>query len=578
MKKIISSLEKSILLACLLCISLDAKIENWSEETSIHQQYKKSEWSIIVTTNWSTTPHLYTEVAVDMKMLTPAGKELTLPCYYVSGESGSNSVWEARFTPQEAGEYQYCFELTEKESTKNRTEADTFKVAASGGKGFLHAHNNWSFQFDNGELFRGIGYNIGWENRENDDSKHFKKLHEDPKFNYFDMLQSLANNGGNFFRTWMVYWNLPVDWPTIRNSNRYVNSDSFFNESGAERLDTLIDICERLDLYMMISIDTHVSLLDFGWSVSKYARENGGFASSPIDFFTDEATKTLYKAKLRYLIARWGYSPHIAVWEFFNEVDNAMYPKNKEWMIPQKDVTAWHSEMAQYIKTTDPYQHLVSTSISHRDINGLNDLPAIDFNQKHIYRNTSQIPATLREYVDRHKKPYVIGEFSYEWDWSKNFDDFAEEMDNDFKRGLWYGLFSPTPILPMSWWWEYFQNRNTTRYMESVRIMNRRILESGKGSLEFIPLKTIGEKVTGLALKAGETFYIYLNNPTKEPSKFSFLLDLEEMDTSSLKCVKYTCETRDFETIEIKADRDAASLFHYALEPRENVILIIEKL
>jgi hypothetical protein len=42
-------------------------------------------------------------------------------------------------------------------------------------------------------------------------------------------------------------------------------------------------------------------------------------------------------------------------------------------------------------------------------------------------------------------------------------------MDSDFKRGLWYGLFSLTPILPMSWWWEYFDNRKTDEYFKKIR-------------------------------------------------------------------------------------------------------------
>ena len=81
---------------------------------------------------------------------------------------------------------------------------------------------------------------------------------------------------------------------------------------------------------------------------------------------------------------------------------------------------------------------------------GMNAIPDMDVNQKHIYNASSVIPSTILSYEEQFGKPYVIGEFSREWDWSKNFNDFADEMDADFKRGLWYGLFSPTPITPMS--------------------------------------------------------------------------------------------------------------------------------
>ena len=137
----------------------------------------------------------------------------------------------------------------------------------------------------------------------------------------------------------------------------------------------------------------------------------------------------------------------------------------------------------------------------------------MDINQKHIYKQTSVIPETIAEYERRHGKPYIIGEFGYEWDWSKNFDDFAEDMDIDFRRGLWYGLFSPTPVTPMSWWWEYFDNRKTNEYFNAVALVNREMLEAGKG--QFIPLKaTIGGKIA-YAVKCGKKTFVYVFNDSK---------------------------------------------------------------
>ena len=101
-----------------------------------------------------------------------------------------------------------------------------------------------------------------------------------------------------------------------------------------------------------------------------------------------------------------------------------------------------------YIKLIDPYKHLVTTSISHRDLQGLNSLKNIDINQKHIYKNTASIPGQNVKYEAEFGKPYVIGELGYEWDWSKNFDHFATDMDLDYKHGLSFGMFAPTPSWP----------------------------------------------------------------------------------------------------------------------------------
>ena len=126
-------------------------------------------------------------------------------------------------------------------------------------------------------------------------------------------------------------------------------------------------------------------------------------------------------------MARWGYSPAIGMWEFFNEIDNIQF-RDQRNPIPAADIVAWHAEMAFYLKSIDPFGHLVTTSISHRDLAGLNDVKDMDINQKHIYRATSSMPETIVRYEQAHGKPYVIGEFSFEWDWSKNFDDFGEDI------------------------------------------------------------------------------------------------------------------------------------------------------
>lgn len=48
-------------------------------------------------------PYLQEDIALDMFITSPSGKALTLPCYFESGESGKESVWKARFSPQETG-------------------------------------------------------------------------------------------------------------------------------------------------------------------------------------------------------------------------------------------------------------------------------------------------------------------------------------------------------------------------------------------------------------------------------------------------------------------------------------------
>ena len=430
-------------------------------------------------------PYCQEEACVDLELQAPSGRTLVLPAFW------DGAAWEARFTPQEEGRYTCRFVSPEGRLSAGRQ----FEVTPSEAHGILHTDGLWVLRYDDGTPFRGVGENLCWESRAHDDSKFFRALHErHDRFSYSVMLPQFAAAGGNFTRMWMCSWNFPIDRKADFNNPRYTPSEDFYNPSAVAHLDQVVDLADSLGLKIMLCMGQ-------------------GDVEADRAFFTDPQAKARYRDRLRYIVARWGYSPAIGMWEFFNEIDNIQF-NNKPEPIPAAEIVAWHAEMAAYLKSIDPFGHIVTTSISHRDLEGLNDVPDIDVNQKHIYKATSAIPSTLVSYTERHGKPYVIGEFGYEWDWSKNFDDFAEDMDRDFKRGLWYGLFSPTPVTPMSWWWEYFENRGLVPYFRNVRFVSEEMLQHGKGSFEPVPVQCPAD---AYAVKCGDRIYLYIFNNTRKP-------------------------------------------------------------
>lgn len=457
--------------------------------------YSRVDFEVSLKGSWE-NPYRQQEVTLDMVLTAPDGSTLVLPCFHRSGAAGEVSIWEARFTPRQTGTYSYTFLYREKGELESAGAGGVLRVKDSGRKGMLSVRNHWSLKYDNGEVFRGIGENICWESRASDDSRFFKELHErHDRYNYDYMLPLFAQNGGNFIRVWMCSWNFPIDRKSDFNNKRYSPTAEPLNESAAGRLDHTMELCESLGIKVMLCIGS-------------------GEARTDRDFFATSAAKDEYRNRLRYIVARWGYSVSLAMWEFFNEIDNIQF-RNAEHPIPHEDITSWHTEMSTYLKTMDPYRHIVTTSISHRDVDGLNDVPDIDINQKHIYRATASIPEAVLSYGSKHGKPYIVGEFSYEWDWSKNFDEFADGMDYDFRRGLWYGLFYPTPVTPMSWWWEYFENRNMMKYLKPVREISDMMLEEGGGEFERMNLTVRDAECH--ALRCGSMLFVYLFNDSVKP-------------------------------------------------------------
>lgn len=538
---------------------LSAQINRVSLVTKKPLRYQKTDFDIQLNAQWE-NPYLQEDVALDMLLTSPSGKKLKLPCYYESGNSGQTSTWKARFAPQETGTYQYALQLSKAGKKIQTTKANTFRTYASTRNGFLHLGDNWAFRFDNGKPFRGVGENICWESRANDDSKYFKALHEMPKYNYEYLLRALKNHGGNYYRTWISAFNLPLDWHRNFNSNRYKPSDAYYNPSAIKKIDRMFNLADSLGLYVMLTLGP-----------GNYSTRDGGFSPSTADFFVNPKSKARYKNRLRYFIARWGYSTSVGAWEFFNEVDNVQYG-NRNKPISADSIVTWHDEMSTYLKATDPYQHLITTSISHRDLKGLNSLPNIDFNQKHIYKNTASMPKVIAQYEKEFNKPYVIGEFSYEWDWSKNFDEFPEEMDSDFKRGLWYGLFAPTPVLPMSWWWEYFDNRKTDVYIQRVRTISDKMLAAGQGKFEQIHPIASDTSIVTYGVNCGKQTYLYVFNPQAEAKQFTLNCNTRLLAKG---ISSYICETGIFKSIPATAVTANGKELTWNLPAKTDIVFII---
>ncbi|HEY9489574.1 MAG TPA: cellulase family glycosylhydrolase [Chryseosolibacter sp.] len=540
----------------------DRVIQDQKLLTKVVKQYEKAEFRFTIGETFN-NPYDQREIALNLLLKSPSGDSVFLPCYFERNE-GTKSMWIARFAPREHGKYMYYFELIKDRKNRKISAVKTFTTEASEQDGFLHIHDLWTLRFDSGRPFRGIGENIGWEARS----------FSDPKWNYDYLLPTLSNNGANFFRSWMAPNNFPLEWKKVKSTKRYTDTDAYFNQGGVKRLDEVLDLADSLGLYIMLTFDSHNTLITGNqWEIHNYNVVNGGPAKNPEEFFTLEESREKYKNRLRYIVARWGYSTRIGAWEFFNEIDNAAFNKKDSIIISHEAITSWHKEMASYLKTIDPYDHIVTSSVSHREIKGLFSLDELDLNQMHIYKRTDKIPAGIKRYTEAHKKPFSWGEFGYEWDWNKDFNTMGEEFDFDYKRGLWYGMFSPTPILPMTWWWEFFDERGMTSYFRSVRVINDRMLEAGVGAFEEVEIAS--EEFEAYGVKCGDTYFVYLLNSSSAEDLDDIWMDVAVEGVSynleSFSPIDGSYQSLDFELNGL----NGISVPNVHLVPKHELILIL---
>ena len=244
-----------------------------------------------------------------------------------------------------------------------------------------------------------------------------------------------------------------------------------YSAKNSERLDEIVEYATKKGIYIMLALGYHGQfnpIMDsWGandeWQRNPYNVKNGGPCKEPADFFINPEAKKHYKNYLRYFVARWGYSPAIAVWEFWNEIDIAMNSQH----IPVENLVSWHDEMATYLKSVDPYKHIVSTSTSGSEIKGLWNAKDIDLSQVHRYEPCDGIIEKTFAYIEKYKKPHVVGEYAIGWKGPGN-DFSADEYEGDFHDGMWRGLFTPVTILPMSWWWDYYMDMKQYYHFDAL--------------------------------------------------------------------------------------------------------------
>ncbi len=421
------------------------------------EMWGKFEVKLTIAANFS-NPYNYDEIRTAATITAPDGKTRQVEGFFIQDYSlntqtgtlaavGTGS-FKIRFSPDQIGVWKYKISCTNAAGTGDFPE-QTFTATLPNSlknKGFVRGDQTNYLHFDDGEQYIPVGENIGWQN--GNAYLDFKKW-----------VTKLADNGGNFFRMWHCSWGLGLEWKN--GSDGYAGLRKY-KQTNAFYQDWLFDFCAERGVNVMLCLHHHgqvSSQVNPNWSESPYNLANGGTCQNTWDFFTNSEAKNHVKNRLRYVVARWGYSRAIAFWELFNEVD-----WTDQFAQKKGDVSNWHGEMAAFLKNNDPYQHLVTTSYAQDfyDPQAWNH-PDIDFTQTHYYVNTPNMERVLvagvQNYLDDFGKPTMNGEFGLTTT-GGNLST-ADPTGIHFHNALWASLFGGGAGAGASWWWDnYIEPQN----------------------------------------------------------------------------------------------------------------------
>ncbi len=379
----------------------------------------------------------YTRALVnDAEQLTPSG----------------TAHFAVRFTPERAGRYSWHWWVSTPAGVVT-TRPQTLLVLPHRDPGFLRVSPSDAryLSFDNGSPYFAVGENVGWYDRGG-------------TYDYDRWFAQLEQQHADFARVWMPSWAFGIEW------NDTGLGDYTARLGQAWQLDHVFDLAQQDGIYLELSLLNHgafSTLFNSEWAENPYNAANGGPLTSPAQFFTNATAQQYFVRRLRYIVARWGYSTHLLSWELWNEVDLTDGYNTAA-------VTAWHHTMADELRALDPNDHLVTTSFALYP----ND-PAVwaggglDYTQYHHYVNNgvfTWFPDVSHDVVDwtagriaSTGKPVLFAELGVQAGGPSQ--TLAVDPDGvGIHDGLWAGVVSQGIGTAMTWWWDNLVDADPTHY------------------------------------------------------------------------------------------------------------------
>jgi hypothetical protein len=399
--------------------------------------YPKIEASFSIS-NLATDPFDYALTDVRVRISQPDGITNSLPAFFDGG-----TTWRVRHTPALPGLYQVA-EVTLNGQPITPVSLQPASWTISGlptGPGFVRVDpaNTNRFATSNGRRHFPVGHNVAWWTNNTSIPGIFSKL------------------GGareNWSRVWMTHFydSLNLEWPKIGNFGA-------FSLPVAQKWDAIVSTAEQSGVFFQVTLQHHGqyasipgSNVNPNWEQNPYNTANGGFLTDATQFFTDAQAKALTKRKYRYIVARWGYSAAIMSWELFNEVQFTDAAYAGQWT----NIAAWHDEMAQFIRSQDSYQHLITTSseLGQRIWN------QCDYYQHHDY--PTDLISSLRDAAGvsagQPIKPIFSGECGR---------DSTSHLG--FHAPLWAGLMAAQSGAAQQWYGDQLEAENAYKLFRSAR-------------------------------------------------------------------------------------------------------------
>lgn len=353
--------------------------------------------------------------------------------------------WRIRFTPEETGDYKGVVRVRDR-SGPLESSLFHFTAILSESPGFVRVSpaDRRYFAFDNGKSYFPIGADVCWGSGRG-------------TFDYDAWFARYSDAGCNYARLWLspLWTTFALEQPGKPEEGKGLGQ---FDLANAWRLDYVLETAATRGIYLMLCIDSYNVLREKDgypqWDKTPHNAAQGGPLQHPAEFWTSAPMAQLYRDKLRYLAARYGPSPFVLSWEFWNEVDLTTGYRTAP-------VRAWHAQMATTMRSLDPHHHLLTTSFSNtRGDKDIDLLHMLDYSQTHHYNSPDLAVTVAKAQTQKsaYGKPHIIGEIGADSGGPRSNEDPEGLQIHD---PLWASLATGGSGAAQPWWWDnYIHPRN----------------------------------------------------------------------------------------------------------------------
>jgi hypothetical protein len=447
---------------------------------------------------------------------------LDLPCESLAVAKWQPYNWIVRFTPNEIGIW--TFKVIIEDNNGKRILAgkqdSSFICNRSDKSGFISKRNKRYLQKGDQPIFL-VGTNVCWYGRDVFSKPIANELGTNDYIRYFDILEE---NKANFTKVWINHS------PSISLTGREwttnkVHGFDEYNQKDAWQLDRIFELAETRNINIILCLFQQNALVNT-YGINNWKKNNAfnievnsnreNTIDSPFLFFSDAISKKKTKDLIRYMIARWGYATNLVAWKIFTEIEQVENIWSKSNITPQRgyleSVFDWHSEMAEYIREIDAFNHLITTSSPNKYSNGGKEYPRVfydmDLTISHDYKSVNTL--NERKVFEKHlqvrantyinekglqDKPYM----SQEWGVTPGRElTGIDPVGYAFHNCLWSSAMSGAFGSVMSWEWDtYLLKKDLFKRLKPIAEFMDSVIDELDGSI-------IGKRTYGNGIS---TFY-----------------------------------------------------------------------